>query len=239
MEKKSKYSLFPTKPSPSPREPLPPLLEADDQPRPCEEPPLIQQTSPTPHESPPHSPQQAPTSPQEEPLYPWPPLNNSWSSREDSTSTLKGISPPRQATRAETKMHSPSSSTSSECSLHKPTSTSPPEPAPNLRNRPKTVYFHSGIGGAGNYHKAIREDNVLRRMAANRSNQPRFLSSIFGSLGGKRGKRQQQQQYSGGEGTGSSQSSRDALPLGAAEVMRRKMLGFGADVKAKEHGSRG
>ena len=71
-------------------------------------------------------------------------------------------------------------------------------------------------------------------MTNNRSTHPKFLSSLFGNLGGKRIRRQQQQ-YKGSEGMSSGQSSGESLPLGAAEVMRRKMLGLAAlDGKARD-----
>lgn len=77
-------------------------------------------------------------------------------------------------------------------------------------------------------------------MLGNRSNHPRFLSSLLGTLGGKKSRRhQQQQQYDGGgsgnssDGTGSGQSSSQTLPLGAAEVMRRKMLGLDGKARTK------
>jgi len=80
-------------------------------------------------------------------------------------------------------------------------------------------------------------------MTGNRSNHPKFLSSLLGTLGGKKGRRQQQQQqqqqYLGtgsgntSDGTGSGQSSSQALPLGAAEVMRRKIMGLDGKARSK------
>ena len=251
MERKSKYTLFPARPSPPPREPLPPLPEgcppsdSDEQPPYSQESPTIppqelllrhpkDRPSTAPQSVSPPFPQEPLTPPAEEPVSPWPPLNKSWSPREETTSTLNGTPPPGEGTSSKGKMHAPSCSTSSsESSLHKPVSTCPPAPPPNPRNRPRTVYFHSGIGGAGNYYKAIREDNVLRPMASGRTNHPRFLSSLFGTLGGKKGRRHQQQRARSDEPE-SPQSSHQTLPLGAAEVMRRKMLGITSDGRSKE-----
>ena len=251
MERKSKYTLFPARPSPPPREPLPPLPKGcppstcDEQPRCLQESPTIppqdlllrhpkDRPSTAPQAASPHCTQEPLTPPAEEPLSPWPPLNNSWSPREETTSTLNETPLPGKETFSKRKMHSSSCSTSSsESSLHKPVSACPPTPPSNPRSRPRTVYFHSGIGGAGNYHKAIREDNVLRPMASGRANHPRFLSSLFGNLGGKKGRRHQQQRV-GSDEPESPQSSHQTLPLGAAEVMRRKMLGITSDGRSKE-----
>lgn len=167
---------------------------------------------------------------------PFPPFDNTWPPHGDSTSTLKG--PPTAVASASSptkRMHTPTmscSTTTSSSSLHKPINnfTQTSQPRSNAQNaRPRTVYFHSGLGGAGNYHKVIREDNVLKPMNGNRSNQPRFLTNLLGTLGGKKSKRKGQNYDgtgSGGSSDGSSsgQSSSQTLPLGAAEVMRRKML---------------
>lgn len=255
MERKSKYSLFPTRPSSPPREPLPLLPErnspshSQEEAHPLQESPtippeelLLRQPKDRPSTAPasasPSSPREPLAPPAEEPPCPWPPLNNSWSPREETTSTLNETSPPGEEILPKRKMHAPSSSTSSESSLHKPMTTGHHAPPPNPRNRPRTVYFHSGIGGAGNYHKAIREDNVLRPMASSRANHPRFLSSLFGTLGGKKGRRHQQQS-AGSDEPESPQSGSQTLPLGAAEVMRRKMLGITSDGRSKESCTRG
>lgn len=70
---------------------------------------------------------------------------------------------------------------------------------------------------------------MLRSMIPNRNNQTKFFSSLFG----KRGRRQRE--CGGSDGTGSSGSSSQTLELGAAEVMRRKMLGIAReDGKGRE-----
>lgn len=168
---------------------------------------------------------------------PFPPFDNTWPPHAESTSTLKGAPQSVASASSPTKrMHTPtmsSSTTTSSSSLHKPIQdvTQTSQPKTNSQNaRPRTQYFHSGLGGAGNYHKAIREDNVLKPMNGNRSNQPRFLSNLLGTLGGKKSRRKGHS-YDGtgsgcssSDGSSSNQSSSQTLPLGAAEVMRRKML---------------
>ena len=134
-----------------------------------------------------------------------------------------------------------STSSTSSLSLSKPPLLSPPttvvptpQPLPGPRHhRPNTVYFHGGIGGAGNYRKVIRENNrAPRAYAANaeplrRSSPTRFLSSLFGGgsshgAGGGAGRRSLDEMASGSE-----ESVREEVSLGAAEVLRRKMVGAG------------
>ena len=94
------------------------------------------------------------------------------------------------------------------------------------------MYFHGSIGGAGNYRKVIRENNRAPRAYAEnaepvrRSSPTRFLSSLFGS----------QKSKSGGNGPGgqtderassSEEIVREEVDLGAAEALRRKMMGAG------------
>ncbi|KAL8702137.1 MAG: hypothetical protein Q9224_000141 [Gallowayella concinna] len=157
-------------------------------------------------------------------------------------------------------MHTPTNSTSS-----------------LVRGRPKTTYFHGGIGGAGNYRKVIRGSNP-NSAAPNphtehrQSPISRGISSLFGSngggnpvpggeksaqpteedlaranvhskvspsrgflgIGGLGNRRQQQRQQSPASdvsiatNTDSGYVSNCNTPtahLGAAEVMRRKILG--------------
>ena len=60
----------------------------------------------------------------------------------------------------------------------------------SLVDRPKTMYFHGGIGGAGNYRKVIRDRTsdstpVLSTREPNRSHLPRSLTRLFSSgIGG-------------------------------------------------------
>ncbi|KAL8943949.1 MAG: hypothetical protein Q9216_000761 [Gyalolechia sp. 2 TL-2023] len=151
-----------------------------------------------------------------------------------------------------------------------------------VRGRPKTTYFHGGIGGAGNYRKVIRGSNP-NSAAPNphtehrQSPISRGLSTLFGSNGGGGGggnahpgreratitddddlaranvhqkvspsrgflgigglgnRRQQQQRQRSPSSDVTTSTNTDsgyisqyntpATHLGAAEIMRRKMLG--------------
>ena len=188
-----------------------------------------------------------------------PPSRRPASPREPSSSTQNAPAPSsNRSSRPSTQSSQPpdhtdhamytstlcSSSTSS-LSLSKPPLLSPsttvvptPSPLPGSRlHRPNTVYFHGGIGGAGNYRKVIRENNRAPRAYAEnaepvrRSSPTRFLSSLFGTQRSGRGG------GSSGAGTGrssldemasgSEESVREEVSLGAAEVLRRKMVGAG------------
>ncbi|KAI4154192.1 MAG: hypothetical protein LQ341_000405 [Variospora aurantia] len=149
-----------------------------------------------------------------------------------------------------------------------------------VRGRPKTTYFHSGIGGAGNYRKVIRSSNpnsVIPYAHTEHRQSPisRGLTSLFGSgsggggggnshpgrekpqitneedleranvhkkvspsrgflgIGGLGYRRNQRQHSPASDVTTStntdsgyvSQSNTPTTHLGAAELMRRKMLG--------------
>ncbi|KAI4215070.1 MAG: hypothetical protein LQ351_002385 [Letrouitia transgressa] len=143
-----------------------------------------------------------------------------------------------------------------------------------VRGRPKTVYFHGGIGGAGNYRKVVRTDDESLgphpRTEPRRSPLPRAINSFFRSnnsgranvtsnpkrpaltteeelaqskvgdrhspsrgffgIGGKGNRRARRQQSPSSDTTNAdsgyaSQHSGQAVDLGAAEFMRRKMLG--------------
>lgn len=107
---------------------------------------------------------------------------------------------------------------------------SAPLPLPEDRiSRSKIVYFHGGIGGRGNYRKVIRENKHAPLAHAEnaecinppfrRSSPTRILSLLFG------GRMWSRRAESPESDLGSSESSGDTLPLGAAEAMRRKMLG--------------
>ena len=149
-----------------------------------------------------------------------------------------------------------------------------------VRGRPKTTYFHGGIGGAGNYRKVLRPSNP-NSAAPNphtehrQSPISRGLSTLFGSGGGGSGggggnthpgrekpaitndedlaranihqkvspsrgflgigglsnRHQQRQQSPASDVTTSadsgyvSQYNTPSAHLGAAEIMRRKILG--------------
>ncbi len=151
---------------------------------------------------------------------------------------------PDESYTPQEEMHAPrpSDSSSSDLSFHKPTVdlSSTPPPASIPRIRPKTVYIHNGIGGRGNYHKMIKEkDNAPNQTlqpapSSRRQNNGRFLSSLFGSKKGQR------RGYEGGAVSGGSGSggSGQTLSLGAAEVMRRKMLGQRAEGKRSSSSQR-
>ncbi|KAL8955647.1 MAG: hypothetical protein Q9193_006576 [Seirophora villosa] len=149
-----------------------------------------------------------------------------------------------------------------------------------VRGRPKTTYFHGGIGGAGNYRKVIRNSNpnsVVPYAHTEHRQSPisRGLTSLFGSgsggggggnshpgrekpqitneedleranvhqkvspsrgflgIGGLGNKHNQRQRSPASDVTTStntdsgyvSQSNTPTTHLGAAELMRRKMLG--------------
>lgn len=118
-------------------------------------------------------------------------------------------------------MDTPPPSSPSDSSLKPPSFPSPP---PKTRKRPKRVYHHNGIGGAGNYHKVIRDDSD-----PSSHSRSFHLSSLFGgtfSSNRKGPKKHSTGSYSTGSSqTGSSQTGNQALPLGAAEVIKRKIAG--------------
>lgn len=136
-------------------------------------------------------------------------------------------------------------------------------PSPLARRRPKTTYYHNGIGGRGNYHKRA-EDTDPTSHQQRRSNFPRSIAAFFsgsenlqnasktptfkeeeelshpkvrelhfpsrwfisiGSLGNRRARRQHSPSSDMSATTVTSEHSTQALPLGAADVMRRKILG--------------
>ena len=135
------------------------------------------------------------------------------------------------------------------------------------RGRPKTTYYHNGIGGRGNYHKRDDETDPTSHQQR-RSNISRSIAAFFsGSIGGygnfhhvsevptstgdeelahskvrelhlpsrwfvrigRFGNRRPRRQYSPSSdmsaSTVTSEYGNQALPLGAADVMRRKILG--------------
>lgn len=134
-------------------------------------------------------------------------------------------------------------------------------PSSTARGRPKTTYYHNGIGGRGNYHK--RAEDVDPSSRQSRSHFARSLAAFF-SIGGSGNASKQHVLEEEGDGstgksrefrfpsrwfTGIGLGSRDArrqhspssgmsattvtpsdyssqpLPLGAAYVIRRKILG--------------
>ncbi|MCJ1276925.1 hypothetical protein MMC21_004732 [Puttea exsequens] len=170
------------------------------------------QSSPRPHSPPAHVPSLPPKSSRR--------LNSSPPSEPQLSSEAAS---PTSQTSPENEMYAhctAMSTTSSETSFQKPP---PPQPhpaaeSPPPRSRPKTVYIHNSIGGRGNYHKAIKEkENAPQsalRPVPRRSRSPRFLTSLFGKRDRSQG--MGEREYEGG------------ASLGAAEVLKRKMLGMGA-----------
>lgn len=136
-------------------------------------------------------------------------------------------------------------------------------PSALVRGRPKTTYYHNGIGGRGNYHKRAedtdptahqqRRPHFPRSIAAffsgngnlhNASKTPtlteeeelshgkvrelHFPSRWFIGIGGLRNRRARRQHSSSSDmsaTTMTSEYSTQALPLGAADIIRRKILG--------------
>ena len=140
----------------------------------------------------------------------------------------------------------PTPSTSSSVSLAKPPILSPtstvvsgkPFPSTQASNQAqynKTPYFHGGIGGRGNYRKVRREDKSAPLAYAPNArplNERRnFLSNFFWGRGkrkrspsdGERTDGQTSEDSMSGRGSRGS-SEREEVALGAAEVMRRKLL---------------
>ncbi|MDI1491779.1 MAG: hypothetical protein OHK93_002990 [Ramalina farinacea] len=136
-----------------------------------------------------------------------------------------------------------STSSSSSLSLSKPpvfssTSTSPAQTPPPSHlasqpraQRPNTVYFHGGIGGAGNYRKVIRENNKAPRAYAEnaeprrRPSPTRFLSKVFGGQKGQGPGGAPNGPMVDARANGSEVTVKEEVSLGAAEVLRRKMIG--------------
>lgn len=138
----------------------------------------------------------------------------------------------------------PTPSSSSSISLSKPpilspTSTvAPGKPFPNTRGSNqaeynKTPYFHSGIGGRGNYRKVKREDKGAPLAYAPNAGpligRSKFLSNLFW------GRNRRKMSTNEGEGANGrvsedslscsrGSSEREEVALGAAEVIRRKLL---------------
>ncbi|KAL9075125.1 MAG: hypothetical protein Q9161_001810 [Pseudevernia consocians] len=206
--RKPKYSLFPAPPlskplpsirdsSPAPANPLPSDSKDPTTPRERSRPPPAE---PLPPES-----QDPPTSPK--PSY----LSHEVAppSQEQQEQHFQEPDPPVSPSG----MTASSFSTASESSL-KPAALSLPSPPQQLRKRPKRAFVRHGLGGAGNYHK--------RPDSSPNPDYSGFLSSLLGTFSNKKRKTRQ---YPEGDSTGCSQYSDQALPLGAAEVLKRKMLG--------------
>lgn len=135
-------------------------------------------------------------------------------------------------------------------------------PSTVLRGRPKTTYYHNGIGGRGNYHKRAEDTDPTSRQQRS-SHFPRSIAAFFGGgnlqnasktptlteeeelshakarelpfpsrwfigiggLGNRRVRRRHSPSSNMSATTVTPEYSNQALPLGAADVMRRKILG--------------
>lgn len=131
-----------------------------------------------------------------------------------------------------------------------------------VQGRPKTTYYHNGIGGRGNYHKRTEYADPASRQE--RARFPRSLAAFFsrndsrnipkrhtltvdgessigkaresifpsrwliriGALGSTRSRRQHSPSSDLSATTVTAlEHNKQALPLGAAYVVRRKILG--------------
>ena len=165
--------------------------------------------------------------------------NTSESSERPSTAQDMRVSSPSLTLGARVLIPSPSSS--SDSSLSKPPCLSPTStvtPGKLVGDQTqynKTPYFHGGIGGRGNYRKVKREDKraplAYAPNARPLNGRSKFLTNLFGRGGRRKG---DLSDGDGPEGRGSEDkdslngsggsSERAEVALGAAEVMRRKLL---------------
>ena len=203
--KKPKYSLFPapplSKPVSSPATPT--VAQEESSPLDAEDPTTSREPSPPPPtQSLPSESHDQPGS--SEPRHPdlqvAPPSRQQPPPEPDSPIFLSGMTPP-------------SFSTASESSL-KPAPLSLPATRQQPCKGPRRAFIRHGLGGAGNYHK--------RPDSSSNSDYSGFLSTLLGTFSHKKRKTRQ---YSEADSIGYSQYSNQALPLGAAEVLKRKMLG--------------
>lgn len=200
--RKAKYSLFPAPPL---SKPLPPVRN----PSPASEEslPLDSKDSRTPQGSS-HPPRPAESLPPESQNLPASPELSRLS--HEATPRSRGEPSETESTVSPSEMTASSFSTASETSL-KPAHSSVSSPPEQIRKRTKRAFVRHGLGGAGNYHK--------RPDSAPNSDYSGFLSALFGH------KKRKTRQYPEVDSTGCSQYSNQPLPLGAAEVLKRKILG--------------
>ena len=193
---------------------------------------------PSPHRGRPTSPRQRPPSKQSS-HHP----SSQQSSHQTSSRQSKAAPDPSDHDMQRSTL---STSSSSSFDLSKPPLLSPsttvaPTPATSMggRDHRKTVYFHGSIGGAGNYRKVIRENKRAPRAYAEnaepiggrRSSPTRFLSNLFGNQRGGERVGNIDEKASAGAGSEDSVREREEVDLGAAENLRRKMLGVGRKKK--------
>ena len=172
-------------------------------------------------------------------------------SRPPQNAPKQSESPPRPSTAQDmytnsptltlgARVHVPSPSSSSSISLSKPpilspTSTvGPGKPFATIgggdqTQHNRTPYFHGGIGGRGNYRKVKREDKraplAYAPNARPLNGGTKFLSSFF--RGRNRGRMSPGDRDCGEDRTSEdslNSSEKEEVALGAAEVMRRKLL---------------
>ncbi|CAF9906311.1 hypothetical protein IMSHALPRED_004166 [Imshaugia aleurites] len=203
--RKPKYSLFPAPPLSKPISSIP-----DPSPAPQES-LTSNPEDPTKHQehSPPPPADPLPSKSQDLPISPELPHPN----HEAAPPSQEQPPPEPDSPMSPSEMMASSFSTSSESS-QKPSPLSSTSPLPQPQKCPRRAFVRHGLGGAGNYHK--RSDSTTN------SEYDGFLSSLLGTFNSKKRKTRQ---YPEGESTGCSQYSSQALPLGAAEVLKRKMLG--------------
>ena len=200
--RKPKYSLFPAPPLSKPLPPVrnPSLASEESLPPDSKDPRTPQESSPPPTaESLPLASQDLPASPEPSRL-----------SHEAAPRSQEEPSSEPESPISPSEMMASSFSTASETSL-KPAHSPVPSPPEQPRKRPKRAFVRHGLGGAGNYHK--RPDSSPSHDYSG------FLSALFGN------KKRKTRQYPEGDSTGCSQYSNQPLPLGAAEILKRKMLG--------------
>ena len=131
-------------------------------------------------------------------------------------------------------MLAPSPSTASSVSLQKPPILSPTSTLqvnPPRPSQQKLAYFHGGIGGRGNYRKVVREHNRAPLAHARNASSPngrsaRFLTSLFGGARRRTSPNRDTGRLAEGRSSEESieSSEKEEVSLGAAEVMRRKLL---------------
>lgn len=204
-EGKSKYSLFPAPPLSRPFSSLRQRSHATQEPL---TPNFEDSTTPQ-ERSPPQSVEPLPAEPgdlRSSPRSSHPDLQFGPPSQEQPASEPDSSVSPGEMTAS-------SCSTASESSL-KPAPMSLASPPQQPWSRPRRAFVRHGLGGAGNYHK--RPNSIPS------SNYTGFLSSLLGTFNNKKRKTRQ---CAEGDSTRCSQYSNQALPLGAAEVLKRKMLG--------------
>lgn len=205
--KKPKYSLFPTPPSTKPlRPPSPPQQESSTSAFDPDSPTLGRERSPPPPVETLPSEFSNPQNPSPSPEPSHPDSELAAPSSQQPTPELDPPTSPSEMTMS-------SFSTASGSSL-KPAPLYVQALRPERRKSPQRAFIRHGLGGAGNYHK--------RPDSATHSDYSGFLSALLGTF---KHKKRETRRCSEADSTASSQYSDQALPLGAAEILKRKILG--------------